>query len=54
MAFVGWESRVSVAGETANWTAATDRRPFYPACGSAPFATCAATGAPRSKSGRVP
>lgn len=40
MAFAVWDkSQVSVAGETASWTAATDHRHFCPACGSALFGT---------------
>lgn len=40
MAYAVWDrSQVSVAGETANWTASTDRRHFCPACGSSLFAT---------------
>ena len=40
MAFAVWDaSRVSVRGETRNWTATTDRRHFCPACGSSLFGT---------------
>ena len=40
MAFAIWDKgQVSVSGETASWTAATDHRHFCRVCGSALFAT---------------
>lgn len=43
MAFADWhKGRVTVAGDTANWASATDRRHFCPSCGSTLFATAEA------------